>query len=71
MLRAWRKEKAMARARRRTLLTVDTGPERTEPTRFYRLVVAGGSDTEPVREDLLVPDGDELRTRHSTLDDAA
>jgi hypothetical protein len=60
----------MARARRRTLLTVDTGPERGEPTRFYRLVVAG-PDTEAVREDLLVPDGDELRTRHTTLDDAA
>jgi hypothetical protein len=60
----------MARARRRTLLTVDTGPEHREPARFYRLVVAG-PDTEAIRADLLVPDGDELRTRHSTLDDAA
>jgi hypothetical protein len=63
----------MARARRRTtLLTVDTGAQHDEPTRFYRLVV-GGPDTEAIREDLLVPDGDELRIRHThdPLDDAA
>ena len=64
----------MARAKRRrtTVLTVDAGPEHREPTRFYRLVV-GGRGAETVREDLLVPDGDELRTahRHDSLDEAA
>jgi hypothetical protein len=68
-----RKESAMAKIRRRTtMLTVDAGPEHREPARFYRLMVAArGSDT--VREDLLVPDGDELRTTHTheTLPDAA
>jgi hypothetical protein len=53
----------MAKQRRRTtVLTVDTGPDRREPARFYRLVVAGEPGS--VREDLLVPDGDELRTAH-------
>ena len=64
----------MARTnRRRTIvLTVDAGSEHREPTRFYRLVV-GGRGAEAIREDLLVPDGDELRTahQHDSLDEAA
>lgn len=61
----------MAKQRRRTIvLTVDSGPNRREPARFYRLVVAGEPDA--VREDLLVPDGEELRaTRRHDVDDAA
>jgi hypothetical protein len=57
--------------RRTTVLTVDAGPERRTPARFYTLLV-GGRGSEVVQEDL-VPDGDELRTarRHEILPDAA
>lgn len=63
----------MASTRRRTtLLTVAAGREHGEPTRFYRLVV-GARDAASIRENLLVPDGAELRTTHTheALDDAA
>jgi hypothetical protein len=66
----------MARPRRRrtTVLTVDTGPDHGKP-RFYRLVIDGRGADE-IREDLLVADGEELRTAHrheslGSLDDAA
>jgi hypothetical protein len=52
----------MRKPKRRTMLTVDAGPD--HPARFYRLVVAGREPDDTVREDLLVPDGDELRTTH-------
>jgi hypothetical protein len=57
--------------RRLTMLTVDTGPE--QRSRFYRLVVGGRGSDDSVREELLVPDGDELRTthRHETTGEAA
>jgi hypothetical protein len=52
----------MKKTRWATVLTVDAGPHRRAPARFYRLVVGRPADT--VREDLLVPDGAELRTAH-------
>jgi hypothetical protein len=58
--------------RRTTVLTVDTGPEHRDPARFYRLLVVGRGPGK-VREDLLVPDGERLRTAHrrEITDDAA
>jgi hypothetical protein len=57
--------------RRTTMLVVDTGPE--QRSRFYRLVVTPRPDDATLREELLVPDGDKLRTihRHETTDEAA
>lgn len=57
--------------RRTTTLVVDTGPE--QRPRFYRLVVAGRGPADTVQEELLVPDGDTLRTthRHEVTDEAA
>jgi hypothetical protein len=57
-----------------TTLTVDTGPG-GESARFYRLVV-GPRGAAPcsctVSDEILVPDGDELRTAHRhVIDDAA
>jgi hypothetical protein len=63
---------AKPKRRRTTLLTVDAGPDHRVPARFYLLMV-GGRGSDMVREDVLVPDGDELRTahRHEILDEAA
>jgi hypothetical protein len=54
-----------------TMLTVDTGPDHR--ARFYVLQVGGRGSDRTVREDLLVVDGDELKTthRHENLDEAA
>lgn len=56
---------------KRRILVVDTGPEHR--ARFYRLVVAERGSDDTVREELLVPDGDKLRTTHSheVTDEAA
>jgi hypothetical protein len=53
------------------MLTVDVGPE--HPARFYRLIIGGRGHSETVTEELLVPDGDELKIthRHDSLDEAA
>lgn len=51
--------------RRATVLTVDTGSEHRSTARFYVLTVGSRGDNPAVREDLLVPEGDELRTTHS------
>lgn len=50
--------------RRTTVLTVDAGPDHREPARFYVLMI-GRRGSGAVREDVLVPHGDELRTAHS------
>lgn len=57
--------------RRTTMLIVDTGPEHR--SRFYRLVVAPRPADDTIREELLVPEGDHLRTthRHDPEDQAA
>jgi len=52
----------MAKQKRRTVLTVDAGPD--HPARFYRLVIGGREPDDTVCEDVLVPDGDKLRTLH-------
>jgi hypothetical protein len=49
--------------RRATVLTVDTGSEHR--ARFYTLTVATRGTEPTVREDLLVPEGEELRTTHT------
>lgn len=56
---------------KRRILIVDTGPEHR--SRFYRLVVDARGTDDTVSEDLLVPDGDKLRTthRHDVTDEAA
>ncbi|HET9138081.1 hypothetical protein [Actinophytocola sp.] len=51
------------RRRGTTVFTVDAGPGGRAPARFYVLMVRTGGP-EPVREDLLVPDGAELRPAH-------
>ena len=51
----------MTKRRKLNVLIVDAGPDK--PARFYRLII-GGRQTEEVREDLLVPDGDKLKTLH-------
>lgn len=51
----------MSKRRKTNVFTVDAGPD--QPARFYRLIV-GGRGSEEVREDLLVPDGDKLKSRH-------
>ena len=60
----------MAKRHKTNVFTVDAGPDR--PARFYRLIV-GGRAAEEVREDLLVPDGDKLKTlhRHEVTGEAA
>ena len=58
----------MTKRRRTNVLTVDAGPDR--PARFYRLIV-GGRGSEEVREDVLVPDGDRLKSRHPHEDSEA
>ena len=60
VLRETHWEMAMAKPNRRTIFTVDAGPD--QPARFFRLVIGGRGSDDAVREDLLVPDGDELRT---------
>lgn len=57
--------------RRTTTLVVDTGPE--QRLRFYRLVVSRPAADTTVHEELLVPDGDTLRTthRHEITEEAA
>ncbi|HEV2781942.1 MAG TPA: hypothetical protein VGX25_21345 [Actinophytocola sp.] len=55
--------------RRTTVLTVDTGP--THRPRFYLLMIGRHGSAPTVRKELLIPDGDELRTvhRHDTPPD--
>ena len=50
------------RSQRTTTLTVDTGPDHR--ARFYVLQVRGRGPEHTLREDLLVPDGEELKTTH-------
>jgi hypothetical protein len=61
----------MDRSARRgtTILTVDAGPGHRVPARFHVLVVGTGGSASVRREELLVPDGAELRCahRHDTL----
>ena len=52
----------MTKRQKLNVLTVDAGPDR--PARFYRLIVGGRGADQPVSEDLLVPDGDELKILH-------
>jgi hypothetical protein len=49
--------------RKATVLTVDTGREHR--ARFYTLTVVTRGTGPTVREELLVPEGDELRTTHT------
>ncbi len=48
--------------RRKTVLTVDVGPD--QPARFFRLIVGGRESDDNVREEVLVPDGDKLKATH-------
>jgi hypothetical protein len=59
---------AMAKSKRRktNVLVVDAGPDK--PARFFRLVIGGRGSDNTVREDLLVPDGDRLKTTHQHED---
>jgi hypothetical protein len=59
--------------RKATVLTVDVGSEHRSPARFYTLMIRGRCANPAVREDLLVPEGDELRTTHTheSMPDAA
>jgi hypothetical protein len=47
-----------------TVLTVDAGPGHRVPARFYVLVVGTRGPAPARREELLVPDGTELRCAH-------
>jgi hypothetical protein len=51
--------------RRTTMLTVDAGPD--QPARFYRLMIATPDGDDTVTEELLVPDGDELKITHRLI----
>jgi hypothetical protein len=65
----------MANRKRKTttVLTVDAGPDDRAPARFYRLRITRPDSTGPTRDELLVPDGDELRIthRHEFIEDEA
>lgn len=65
----------MANRKRKTttVLTVDAGKDDRSPARFYRLRITRPDSTNTVRDELLVPDGDELRSthRHEFLEDEA
>jgi hypothetical protein len=61
----------MVKRRKTNVLTVDAGPD--QPARFYRLIIGGRGSDDSVREDVLVPDGDRLKTtsRHESPPAAA